>query len=116
MECTKKVLVKETTSAIIVPMVYGWLYPLSKEISLVNAGHHPVFVLRADGAVEDIMPTGLVLGLMETRYAELRIHLEPGDLLFSCSDGVAEPGAPRQLGIPAVKEMVLRLAREPAAV
>jgi sigma-B regulation protein RsbU (phosphoserine phosphatase) len=116
MERTNHVLVKETPSEIMVPMLYGWLYPLSKEITLVNAGHQPVFVVRADGRVEDIMPTGLVLGLMETRYAELRIHLEPGELLFSCSDGVAEPGAPRQLGIPAVKEMVLRLALEPAAV
>jgi len=114
MERTNHVLVRETPSEIMVPMVYGWLYPLSKDITLVNAGHHPVFVLRADGTVEDVMPTGLVLGLMETRYAELRIHLNPGDLLFACSDGVVEPAGPRQLGVPAVKEMVARFAQEPA--
>jgi sigma-B regulation protein RsbU (phosphoserine phosphatase) len=116
MERTNHVLVRETPSEIMVPMVYGWLYPLSKDVTLVNAGHHPVFVRRVDGRIEDIMPTGLVLGLMETRYAEIRIHLESGDLIFACSDGVAEPGAPRQLGVPAVKELVQRWAHEPAAV
>jgi sigma-B regulation protein RsbU (phosphoserine phosphatase) len=116
MERTNHVLVKETPSEIMVPMVYGWLYPLSKDVTVVNAGHHPIFILRADGRVEDIMPTGLVLGLMETRYAELRIHLDPGDLLFACSDGVAEPGAARQLGVPAVKNMVVRYAHEPAHI
>jgi serine phosphatase RsbU (regulator of sigma subunit) len=115
MERTNHVLVKETPTEIMVPMLYGWLYPRSKDITIVNAGHHPVFTLRTDGTVQDIMPTGLVLGLMETRYAEMHLHLEPGDLLFSCSDGVAEPAA-RQLGVPAVKSIVARYAHEPARV
>lgn len=115
MERTNHVLVKETPSEIMVPMLYGWLYPRSQDVTVVNAGHHPIFLLRANGDVEDIMPTGLVLGLMETRYAEVRFHLEPGDLLFSCSDGVAEPG-PRQLGVPAVKALVARYAHESARV
>src|SRR5262249_13310144 len=59
MERTNHVLVKETPSEIMIPMVYGWLYPMSKEASVVNAGHEPFFICRADGRIEDIPPTGL---------------------------------------------------------
>ena len=88
MERTNHVLVKETPSEIMIPMVYGWLQPVSKEASVVNAGHEPFFICRADGRIEDIPPTGLVLGLMETPYAEVRVRFEPGDLMFACSDGI----------------------------
>src|SRR5207247_2191337 len=121
MERTNHVLTKETPSDIMVPMLYGWLYPLSHDMTLVNAGHDPVFIYRggraewataAGGALarspagpfEPVPPTGIVLGLMETRYAEIRVHLNPGDLLFACSDGVTDPGGVEPLGVERVKE------------
>jgi hypothetical protein len=113
MERTNHVLVKETPSEIMVSMLYGWLYPLSHDTTLVNAGHETVFLYRA-GQFEAIPPTGLVLGLMETRYAEMRVHLFPGDLLFACSDGVTDPGGVEPLGVDRVKELVARHAEEPA--
>jgi serine phosphatase RsbU (regulator of sigma subunit) len=51
---------------------------------------------------------------METRYAEVRVHLAPGDLLFTCSDGVTDPGGVEPLGVDRVKELVARHAEEPA--
>jgi len=113
MERTNHVLVKETPSEIMVSMLYGWLYPLSHDMTLVNAGHETVFLYRA-GEFEVIPPTGLVLGLMETRYAEVRVHLNPGDLLFACSDGVTDPGGVEPLGTEGVKALVSRHAEEPA--
>src|SRR5207247_5396959 len=116
MERTNHVLVKETPSEIMVPMVYGWLYPRSKEASVVNAGHEPFFICRADGRIEDIPPTGLVLGVMETRYTERRVCFEPGDLMFACSDGITAAAAGESLGVERVKELVVVHADEPAAV
>jgi serine phosphatase RsbU (regulator of sigma subunit) len=131
MERTNHVLTKETPSDIMVSMVYGWLYPLSHDMTIVNAGHDPVFIYRGGRAewatpavcaparppsspFEPIPPTGIVLGLMETRYAEVRVHLNPGDLFFACSDGVTDPGGVEPLGVDRVKEIVARHAEEPA--
>jgi serine phosphatase RsbU (regulator of sigma subunit) len=96
-------------------MIYVWLYPLSKEATVVNAGHEPFFICRADGRIEDIPPTGLVLGLMETRYAETRVRFEPGDLLFSCSDGITAAASGQSMGVGRVKELVAAHAAQPAA-
>jgi hypothetical protein len=116
MERTNHVLVKETPSEIMIPMVYGWLFPLSKEANVVNAGHEPFFICRADGSIEDIPPTGLVLGLMEARYAEARVHFEPGDLLFACSDGITAAASGESMGIARVKDLVTTHREQPAAV
>jgi sigma-B regulation protein RsbU (phosphoserine phosphatase) len=116
MERTNHVLVKETPSEIMIPMVYGWLYPATKEASVVNAGHEPFLLCRADGRIEDIPPTGLVLGLVETRYTELWVRLEPGDLLFACSDGITAAASGESLGVEKVKELVVAHARQPAAI
>ena len=97
-------------------MVYGWLYPASKEASVVNAGHEPFFICRADGRIEDLPPTGLVLGLMETPYAELRVRLEPGDLLFACSDGITAAASGESMGVERVTELVVAHAEQPAAI
>jgi serine phosphatase RsbU (regulator of sigma subunit) len=97
-------------------MIYGWLYPRSKEASVVNAGHEPFFICRADGRIEDILPTGLVLGLMESRYAEFRVRFGPGDLMFSCSDGITAAAAGENFGVERVKELVVAHADQPAAV
>jgi hypothetical protein len=116
MERTNHVLVKETPTEIMIPMVYGWLYPASKEATLVNAGHEPFFVCRADGRIEDIPPTGLVLGLMETRYTERQITFQPGDLLFSCTDGITAAASGQSFGEERVKELVVTHRAQPAAL
>jgi sigma-B regulation protein RsbU (phosphoserine phosphatase) len=116
MERTNHVLVKETPSEIMIPMVYGWLYPAAKAAIVVNAGHEPFFICRADGRIEELPPTGLVLGLMETRYQERQVHFEPGDLLFACSDGITAAAAGASLGIERVKALVVANANQPAAV
>lgn len=89
MEKTNHVLVVETPADIMVTMVYGWLKPDTGEIRIVNAGHHPVFICR-EGKIVDIPATGLALGVLESRYAEVKHQLLPGDILFFCSDGIIE--------------------------
>ncbi|HEX2999427.1 MAG TPA: PP2C family protein-serine/threonine phosphatase [Armatimonadota bacterium] len=89
MERTNHVLVVETPSDIMVTMVYGWVKPSTGEITLVNAGHSPVFTCR-NGDITDIPPTGPALGLLESHYTETKLQFQPGDILFFCSDGIIE--------------------------
>jgi hypothetical protein len=106
MERTNTVLVRETPHEILVTMVYGWLYPHSGEMSVVNAGHAPVLHYH-NGRFRSIAPTGAALGLMETKYREARIAMEPGDVFFTCSDGVTEPSAELALGEDWVREQIV---------
>lgn len=106
MQKTNHVLVKETPSDILVTMVYGWMHPESGDINIVNAGHSPVFIQRGEECI-DIPPTGPVLGLAESRYGERRLHLEPGDVVFTCSDGITEARRGKEMfGVERVKRIV----------
>ena len=106
MERTNQVLVRETPNEILVTMVYGWLYVHSREMSIVNAGHSPVLHYH-QGGFRSIEPTGIALGMMPTRYRETRVTMEPGDILFTCSDGVTQPNAAAALGEAWVREQLL---------
>ncbi len=97
MDRTNHVLNRETPHEILVTMVYGWLYPRSHELTVVNAGHSPVLHYRR-GKFREIVPTGPALGLMEAHYSEVRLTLERGDLFITCSDGVTEPHGEDALG------------------
>jgi sigma-B regulation protein RsbU (phosphoserine phosphatase) len=60
-------------------------------LTAVSAGHCPVLIRRADGAVEHIKSSGLPLGIFErATYTEASSHLEPGDLVFLYTDGLTE--------------------------
>jgi phosphoserine phosphatase RsbU/P len=86
---TNHVLVQETPVEILVSMVYAWYEVESRLLSVVNAGHKPVFIIK-HGKIIDIPPTGPVLGLLETDYTHQDYTLDPGDVLFACSDGIIE--------------------------
>ena len=106
MQKTNHVLVKETPSDILVTMIYGWLHPESGDINIVNAGHSPCFIQRGVHAI-DIEPTGPVLGLAESRYGERRLHLDVGDIVFTCSDGITEARRGKEIfGVDRVKQVV----------
>jgi len=114
MERTNHVLVKETPADILVTMVYGWLRPHQREMDLVNAGHEPV-LFYSNGEFKELPPTGPVLGLMETTYEEIKLHFNPGDILFFCSDGVVEARNPVPFGKERLKEIIHENRCEPSA-
>ena len=63
----------------------------TRTLRYVNAGHHPQFVLRADGAIDRLPSTGLPIGLLPGQgYVEKEIALNEGDLLFFYTDGAVE--------------------------
>src|SRR5665213_95123 len=88
-EHTNHVLVKETPVEIMVSMVYGWYRTHHRRLTLVNAGHQPVFLIQ-NGALIDVPPTGPLLGLVEVEYTSLDFTMSPGDVFFTCSDGITE--------------------------
>jgi sigma-B regulation protein RsbU (phosphoserine phosphatase) len=60
-------------------------------VTLVNAGHCPPMIVRANGRIEEVDSTGPVIGIIpNSRWISTTITVAPGDLLVLYSDGVIE--------------------------
>jgi phosphoserine phosphatase RsbU/P len=60
-------------------------------IDYANAGHNPPLVLRADGRVESLAATGVVLGVFpDGIYDSQTVPFGPGDRLICYTDGITE--------------------------
>ncbi|MGI6296534.1 MAG: PP2C family protein-serine/threonine phosphatase [Armatimonadota bacterium] len=103
---TNRVLAKETPYDVLVSMAYGWLWPETKKLTIVNAGHEPAFMCREDLCI-DFYPTGPVLGISETEYGETEVQLQKDDVIFFGSDGLTEAGVTEQFGLLRLKELVI---------
>jgi sigma-B regulation protein RsbU (phosphoserine phosphatase) len=63
----------------------------SGRMEVVNAGHCPPLLRRADGSVLSLPPNGPILGpLPQSRWSSLTTRLRPDDTLLLVSDGVLE--------------------------
>ncbi len=64
------------------------------EVAAASAGHPPLLLRRADGAVEAIERTGPALGVdADAKFEEAHIALERGDRLLLFTDGMLGPDA-----------------------
>jgi serine phosphatase RsbU (regulator of sigma subunit)/predicted Fe-S protein YdhL (DUF1289 family) len=80
-----------TPGPIYATLFVGILDPATRELRYVNAGHNPQYTLRTTGALERMSSSGLPVGLLAGRgYAEARVQLAAGDLLFFYTDGCVE--------------------------
>ncbi len=80
-----------TPGGVFVTLFIGVLEDGGCALRYVNAGHHPQYVLRADGRIERLAATGLPIGLYSGHgYREACVTLAPGDLLFFYTDGLVE--------------------------
>lgn len=60
-------------------------------IDYANAGHNPPLLLRADGTVEELGATGVVLGVFpDSDYERRTTRFLPGDRLICYTDGITE--------------------------
>ena len=69
------------------------LEPDTGNVTVVNAGHIPPQLRRANGTIEPVAKeeSGLPLGIIpDHEYQAVTVHLEPGDTLLAFTDGVTE--------------------------
>lgn len=74
-----------------ITLLIGEVDPESGVLRYMNAGHNPGFLLRRDGALNELGAGGVPLGLLPgSRYGMSEVSLAPGDLLCLYSDGITE--------------------------
>jgi sigma-B regulation protein RsbU (phosphoserine phosphatase) len=98
-------------------MFYADLDHQAHRVRFVNAGHAPPpLLIRASGEVQELKAGGTPLGLFAgTEYPIETIELQPGDLLFACSDGVTDLEDPDEemFGEERLLELLRSLAGRP---
>ncbi|MFH1688419.1 MAG: SpoIIE family protein phosphatase [bacterium] len=71
--------------------LYMALLEPSGRMCFINAGHNPPLLVRRNGDLEKLQPSGIMIGAFDGMdWAQQEIMLEPGDLVFTFSDGVTE--------------------------
>jgi serine phosphatase RsbU (regulator of sigma subunit) len=80
-----------TPRGVYVTLFLGILDAGGRAMHYVNAGHNPVFVCRAGGAIQPLSSTGMPIGLYAGQgYTERIVEVSRGDLLFFYTDGLVE--------------------------
>ncbi|MFN2159172.1 MAG: GAF domain-containing SpoIIE family protein phosphatase [Anaerolineales bacterium] len=80
-----------SNSGMFVSLFYTVLDVKRSMLIYSSAGHNPPLLRRTSGDVEEILPTGPVLGVLdeiEILYESISLH--PGDTLFIYTDGVTD--------------------------
>jgi phosphoserine phosphatase RsbU/P len=76
-------------------LFYGVFDQAKQTLRYVNAGHNPPVVLRHDGSVDWLEPSGAPVGMLpDSSYQENILQLNPGDLVIAYTDGVVETTNP----------------------
>jgi serine phosphatase RsbU (regulator of sigma subunit) len=85
------IFIKDSGSTSFVTVFYAILDERNRLLTYVNAGHNPPLLLRHDGTLLELEPTGPVIGLVDDpQYEERSVSLNRGDLLVLYTDGVTE--------------------------
>jgi serine phosphatase RsbU (regulator of sigma subunit) len=85
------IFIEDSGSTSFVTVFYAILDGQKRRLTYVNAGHNPPILRRSDGTMEELEPTGPVVGLLdEPDYEERSVTLDRGDLLVMYTDGVTE--------------------------
>ena len=91
-----QVLSADNDNVMFVTVFYGHYNVNTGELTYVNAGHDPPYIVRGDGSLEALPATGpLVAAFEDISYEEQTVNLEPGDLLVAYTDGVTEAHSSR---------------------
>ena len=96
---------------------YAILDPNSASLSYANAGHDLPYLHRRSGQAEELMATGMPLGLMPGMgYEEKETILEGGEGALFYSDGLVEAHDPRgeMFGFPRLRALIAEHGEERA--
>jgi sigma-B regulation protein RsbU (phosphoserine phosphatase) len=90
-----RLLCRNISAGKFVTFAYAVVDTAARQVSYANAGHFPPILVHADGRVERLTTTGLVLGVAaDWSYATREIALTPGSRLVCFTDGLTEAVSP----------------------
>jgi sigma-B regulation protein RsbU (phosphoserine phosphatase) len=91
-----QILSTDNDDMMFVTLFYGHYAVQTGELTYVNAGHNPPYIVRKDGHLEKLKATGPLVATFEgITYGEGTVRLEKGDLLVTFTDGVTEAHSTR---------------------
>jgi serine phosphatase RsbU (regulator of sigma subunit) len=80
-----------SNSSMFASVFFGVLNRETGQLSYINGGHESPVIFRAGEGREILEVTGGILGLFPwANYSIASVHLHPGDLIFTYTDGVNE--------------------------
>ena len=86
-------------------------------LTYINAGNEAPYFIRAGGILEELRPTGPVIGFnSHSRFTSKEIRLEPGDGLLVFTDGIPDAKNPQDefFGHERLREIVKQAGASPA--
>ena len=92
MQRSNNILCQESVNDMFVTVFYGILNIHTGTVTYSNAGHNPPILMKKDGSISKVPPTGdMILGAInDACYHEKELKMSPGDNLFLYTDGVTE--------------------------
>jgi sigma-B regulation protein RsbU (phosphoserine phosphatase) len=76
-------------------LFFSVLDPKDGNLIYINGGHEAAFVIDKNGIRESLTPTGQAVGMFpQTKFEYKQIQLQPGEILFSYTDGVIDARSP----------------------
>ena len=113
-----RILVAERATGLFVTVAHGEIDAASGRFVLASAGHEPLHIVRADGRLEILEPTGRLMGMVtDIRLEPALGELAPGDAVVAHTDGVTEARSPDGgfYGEERYRERLAEAAGRPAA-
>lgn len=97
-------------------MVFAVYESTERTLTLANSGLPYPWHVR-NGEAREVLVSGTPLGVLQAKYEEVVLHLEPGDVVALCSDGVEESRNPagEALGSDRIRQVLRRMADSSAA-
>jgi phosphoserine phosphatase RsbU/P len=91
LQTVNRLLFEATETNRYATLFLGRFEEAGRRLRYVNCGHNPPLVLRNDGTLTRLLPTAMVVGLVEEWTAETgEVVLASGDVLVIYSDGITE--------------------------
>jgi sigma-B regulation protein RsbU (phosphoserine phosphatase) len=91
--CTSvnRLLCRNMASGRFVTFCYVRIDTAARRLTYANAGHNPPLLIRRSGSVDQLAPSGTVLGVFaESAYEQGDFAIAPGDRLVLYTDGITE--------------------------
>ncbi|KAM3093891.1 PP2C family protein-serine/threonine phosphatase [Phormidesmis sp. 146-12] len=77
-------------------LFFGLLNPETGQLTYVNGGHEPLYIVDRTGVRETLKHTGPAVGMLpKMKFKVQQVYLKPGDILIGYTDGVTEAHCPQ---------------------